>query len=323
MSPLTLMLAPMEGVIDHTMRALLTRLGPYQRCVTEFLRVTDKLLPERVFYKICPELKQAGVTSNNTPVYLQLLGSNPQILAKNAIRAVDLGAKGIDLNFGCPAKTVNKSKGGASLLQTPDLVGDIVACVRDQVPCNIPVTAKIRLGFSDDTLFETLMRRLDRAAPTEITVHARTKVQGYKPPAHWHRINEVKSLTNIPIVANGEVWSTADALQCASVSGCDRLMLARGALMRPELGRLIRQEQNNQQQEVLVWSQIAALLLEFFEAQGHHYDAKYTPSPVKQWLVYLKHYHSQAALLFEQVKRIKDPTEFGAALEAHLRSTDA
>jgi tRNA-dihydrouridine synthase C len=93
--------------------------------------------------------------------------------------------------------------------------------------------------------------------------------------------------------------------------------------MRPELGRLIRQEQNNQHQEVLPWRQIAALLLEFFEAQGHHYDAKYTPSPVKQWLVYLKHYHSQAALLFEQVKRIKDPLEFGKALEIHLRSTDA
>ena len=323
MSPLTLMLAPMEGVIDHTMRALLTRLSPYQRCVTEFLRVTDKLLPERVFYRICPELHQAGVTPNNTPVYLQLLGSDPHMLAKNATRAVELGVKGIDLNFGCPAKTVNKSKGGASLLQTPDLVGDIVACVRDHVPSNIPVTAKIRLGFNDDALFETLIRGLDAAGPNEITVHARTKVQGYKPPAHWHRINEIKSLTTIPIVANGEVWSTEDALKCAAVSGCDRLMLARGALMRPELGQLIQEQHAQQQQQVLNWPQIAALLLEFFEAQGQYYDAKYTPSPVKQWLVYLKHYHSQAAILFEQVKRIKDPTEFGAALEAHLRSTDA
>ncbi|MDG0980476.1 MAG: tRNA-dihydrouridine synthase [Halieaceae bacterium] len=323
MSPLTLMLAPMEGVIDHTMRTLLTRLGPYQRCVTEFLRVTDTLLPERVFFRICPELEHGGATPSGTPVYLQLLGSDPKILASNAKRAVELGAKGIDLNFGCPAKTVNKSKGGASLLQTPELVGDIVACVRDQVAPNIPVTAKIRLGFSDDTLFETLIQQLDSAGPDEITVHARTKVQGYKPPAHWHRIKDVRAMTNIPIVANGEVWSSEDAMQCANVSGCDRLMLARGALMRPELGRLIRQQQTNQEQQVLAWREIATLLLEFFEAQGQYYDAKYTPSPVKQWLVYLKHYHGQAALLFEQVKRIKDPTEFGCALESHLRSTQA
>lgn len=322
MSSLTLMLAPMEGVIDHTMRALLTRLSPYQRCVTEFLRVTDKVLPERVFFRICPELEHAGATPNNTPVYLQLLGSNPQILANNAKRAVDLGIKGIDLNFGCPAKTVNKSKGGASLLQTPGIVGDIVACVRDQVPSNIPVTAKIRLGFNDDKQFETLIRKLDAAEPTEITVHARTKVQGYKPPAHWYRIAAARSLTNIPIVANGEVWSTEDAIQCVKASGCNRLMLARGALMRPELGRLIQQQQTNQPQQVLPWREIAGLLMEFFEAQGLYYDTKYTPSPVKQWLVYLKHYHAQAALLFEQVKRIKDPVGFGRALEAHLRSTD-
>lgn len=323
MSALTLMLAPMEGVIDHTMRALLTRMGPYQRCVTEFLRVTDKLLPERVFFRICPELEHEGVTTNNTPVYIQLLGSHPQVLASNAKRAVELGARGIDLNFGCPAKTVNKSKGGASLLQTPELVGDIVATVRDQVPCNIPVTAKIRLGFSDDDLFETLIRRLDTAQPDEITIHARTKVQGYKPPAHWHRIKDAKTLTRIPIIANGEVWSIEDAIQCAKASECDRLMLARGALMRPELGRLIRQQQTNKPQQVLAWHEIAALLLEFFEAQSQYYDAKYTPSPVKQWLVYLKHYHGQAALLFEHVKRIKDPVMFGKALEAHLRSTGA
>jgi tRNA-dihydrouridine synthase C len=313
----------MEGVIDHTMRALLTRLGPYQRCVTEFLRVTDKLLPERVFFRVCPELAYGGVTTNNTPVYLQLLGSNPKQVAANARRAVDLGAHGIDLNFGCPAKTVNKSKGGASLLQTPDLVGNIVSCVRDQVPSHIPVTAKIRLGFNDEALFETIIQRLDDAKPSEITIHARTKVQGYKPPAHWHRIRDAMAYTNIPIVANGEVWSTEDALLCTQISGCNRLMLARGALMRPELGRLILQQQANQEQRVLRWSDIAALLLQFFEAQGQYYDAKYTPSPVKQWLVYLKHYHSQAALLFEQVKRIKDPVAFGSALEAHLRSTDA
>ena len=104
-----LMLAPMEGVIDHTMRELLTSLGSVDRCVTEFVRVSDRLLPPRVFRRLCPELDRGGVTAAGVPVYVQLLGGQPGVVADNAARAAELGAPGIDLNFGCPAKTVNRS----------------------------------------------------------------------------------------------------------------------------------------------------------------------------------------------------------------------
>ena len=134
------MLAPMEGVTDFHLRKILTGLGGYSRCVTEFLRVTDHLYPDRVFYKICPELKQSGVTASNTPVYLQLLGSDPNALAINAARAVALGAVGIDINFGCPAKTVNRHGGGSALLRSPHVVAHIVQEVRDAVDPSIPVT---------------------------------------------------------------------------------------------------------------------------------------------------------------------------------------
>jgi len=112
-----LMLAPMEGVIDHVMRELLTSLGGVDRCVTEFVRVTDRLLPPRVFRRLCPELDSGGTTASGVPVYLQLLGGQAAVLADNAARAAELGAPGIDLNFGCPAKTVNCSDGGAILLR--------------------------------------------------------------------------------------------------------------------------------------------------------------------------------------------------------------
>ncbi len=311
----------MEGVIDHTMRAMLTSLCDYDRCVTEFLRVTDRLLPERVFFRICPELHQDARTPSGTPVFLQLLGSSPEILAQNALRAVQLGAPGIDLNFGCPAKTVNKSQGGASVLRTPTLVGDIVSAVRQRVPSHVPVTAKIRLGFDHDQDFERIVSELNRGEPTEITIHARTKAQGYRPPAHWHKIKEASQLTDIPIIANGEIWSIEDAIACLDASSSNTLMLARGALMRPDLGRLIKQRLSKQTERPLSWPEIGALLLRYFEDQSKYYDAKYTPSPVKQWLVYLKHYHSPAALLFEQIKKIRDPIEFGEALNKHLRST--
>ena len=145
-----LVLAPMEGVIDSVMRDLLTTIGGYDRCVTEFVRVSQTILPSRVFHRLCPELLTGGRTPAGTPVFLQLLGNNPDLMARNAQVAEALGAPGIDLNFGCPAKTVNKSQGGAVLLKTPDLLGAVCAEVRAAVAPEIPVTAKIRLGFEDE-----------------------------------------------------------------------------------------------------------------------------------------------------------------------------
>ncbi|MGL5297401.1 MAG: tRNA-dihydrouridine synthase, partial [Plesiomonas sp.] len=115
-------LAPMEGVLDPQLRDLLTRHNDYDLCVTEFVRVVDSLLPEHVYYRLCPELHQGGFTSSGTPVRVQLLGQSPQWLAENAARAVALGSQGVDLNCGCPSKKVNGSDGGASLLKDPDLI---------------------------------------------------------------------------------------------------------------------------------------------------------------------------------------------------------
>ena len=113
-----IILAPMEGVIDALMRDLLTSINDYDLCVTEFVRVVKGLVPNHVYKKVCPELLSDGKTPSGTPVRVQLLRQHPQWLAENAVRAIDLGSPGIDLNFGCPAPTVNKSKGGAMLLKT-------------------------------------------------------------------------------------------------------------------------------------------------------------------------------------------------------------
>ena len=108
-SLMRIFLAPMEGVVDYTMRDMLTRLGGFDRCVTEFVRITEQKLPARVFYRYCPELHTGGKTPAGTPVYVQLLGGDPDYMALNARTAERVGAPGIDLNFGCPAKTVNRS----------------------------------------------------------------------------------------------------------------------------------------------------------------------------------------------------------------------
>lgn len=324
-----LILAPMEGVVDHTMRSLLTSLGGIDRCVTEFVRVTDRLLPPRVFYRLCPELHTDGVTAAGVPVYLQLLGGNAPVLGENAARAAELGAPGIDLNFGCPAKTVNRSNGGAILLREPERVHAIVAAARRGVPDAVPVTVKIRLGFEDDTRFLDIVRGIEAAGATELTIHARTRRQGYRPPAHWETIAHAREILTIPIIANGEIWSADDALRCQQASGCSDLMLGRGALCRPDLPRIIRSQLSATSPadavEPLSWQAISPLLLTYFSLNMAAYDARYVGNPIKQWLVYLRAYYQQAALLFERVKRLREPEAIYAELlaEANLAETSS
>ncbi|MCW8826052.1 MAG: tRNA-dihydrouridine synthase, partial [Gammaproteobacteria bacterium] len=115
-----LILAPMEGLLDSYLRHILTSIGGYDWCVSEFIRVTDRLLPSRVFYRSVPELRNGGATASGVPVYLQLMGNLPTVVADNGARAAELGAPGVDLNFGCPSPTVNRSGAGAILLNEPE-----------------------------------------------------------------------------------------------------------------------------------------------------------------------------------------------------------
>lgn len=142
-------LAPMQGVLDPFVRQLLTEVNDYDLCITEFVRVVDQLLPEKVFYRLCPELKNQGFTSSSTPVRVQLLGQHPECLAENAIRAIELGSHGIDLNCGCPSKTVNGSNGGAALLKQPELIYRATQALRQAVPSEFPVSVKVRLGWDN------------------------------------------------------------------------------------------------------------------------------------------------------------------------------
>lgn len=220
-------LAPMEGLLDHHLRDIITSVGGIDYCVSEFIRITDQLLPERAFLRVVPELAQGCCTAAGTPVRAQLLGSDPVCLADNAARLAALGPAGIDLNFGCPAPTVNRHRGGAVLLDEPDLVFAIVAAVRRAVPPGIRVTAKMRLGHRDDTLALENARAIEAGGAAELVVHARTKLDGYRPPAYWNRIADIRQAVALPVVANGEIWTWDDARRCLASSGCDALMLGR------------------------------------------------------------------------------------------------
>jgi tRNA-dihydrouridine synthase C len=306
----------MEGVINHIMRELLTQRGGIDRCVTEFVRITDHRLPPRVFYRLCPELQSGGATRNGTPVYVQLLGSKPEAMALNALRASQLGAPGIDLNFGCPAKTVNRSDGGSILLREPDRVHHIVKAVRDATPDNIPVTAKIRLGYDDASQFETVCAGIFTAGADELIIHARTKADGYRPPAYWQHIAGVIKESPIPIIANGEIWSVDDYQQCQQQSLCEDVMLGRGMLACPNLAEQIKANLKTGQQllPAMSWSNIMELLQQQLAHSIASYPAKYAGNPVKQWLGYLRRHYAEAEQLLERIKRLKQPEELTLAL---------
>lgn len=310
-----LALAPMEGLMDGVFRELLTAVGGIDHCVTEFIRVTQQVFPEKVFYRLCPELHNGGRTQAGTPVHIQLLGSDPEFLAENAAKAASLGALAIDLNFGCPAKTVNRSQGGAVLLQYPDLLHRIATAVRAAVPSDIPVSAKMRLGFKDKNLALENASALATGGVQWLTVHARTKTEGYKPPAYWHWIADIKKTVDIPVLANGEIWTPEQAKQCQEESHSDLLMIGRGLVATPDLARIIKEPGY----QPMTWQQHLGLL-ETLAASLQHLTDKQLTDRMKQWLHYFSMHSAEIKGVFDQVKREKERSTFFGTIRAACES---
>jgi tRNA-dihydrouridine synthase C len=183
---------------------------------------------------------------------------------------------------------------------------------------------KTRLGYEDTVLFMDIVAGIEAAGASELTIHARTKRHGYRPPAYWESIAAARELVSLPIIANGEIWSIDDALRCRAVTGCDDLMLGRGVLCRPDLPRLIAAATNSgDSRDSLHWGDITPLLANFFELNLQYYDSHNAGNPLKQWLVYLRGYFPQAALLFEQIKRLRNPDDIRLVLQQSLHAGTA
>ncbi|MBX4826737.1 tRNA dihydrouridine(16) synthase DusC [Klebsiella grimontii] len=304
------LLAPMEGVLDSLVRELLTEVNDYDLCITEFLRVVDQLLPVKSFYRLCPELHNNSLTPSGTRVRVQLLGQYPQWLAENAARAVELGSWGVDLNCGCPSKLVNGSGGGATLLKDPELIYRGAKAMREAVPSHLPVTVKVRLGWdSGERRFE-IADAVQQAGASELVVHGRTKEDGYKAERiDWQAIGEIRQRLTIPVVANGEIWDWQSAQDCLAATGCDSVMIGRGALNVPNLSRVIKYNEPR-----MPWPQVVELLQKYtcLEKQGD--TGLYHVARIKQWLSYLRKEYLEAAELFSAVRTLQDSTSIARTI---------
>ncbi|MDO4640157.1 MAG: tRNA-dihydrouridine synthase [Neisseria sp.] len=302
-----LVLAPMQGLTDDVMRDLLTRIGGFDECVSEFVRITHTVHSRATWFRYAPEMANGNKTFAGTPCTVQLLGSDAENMAVNALGAVRFGADKIDLNFGCPAPTVNKHQGGAVLLKEPERVLHIVKTLRDALPEHIPLTAKMRLGFEDKTLALENACAIAEGGACALTVHARTKVEGYEPPAHWAWVRKIAEAIEIPVTANGDVFTLEDYIGIKKESGCDSVMLGRGAVMVPDLARQIKRYENGEPTEAMTFAEVIDWILLFVDlCVKKEGENKYPVARLKQWLGMMKKAYFDANELFDAVRSEKE-----------------
>ncbi|MEM7306386.1 MAG: tRNA-dihydrouridine synthase family protein [Planctomycetota bacterium] len=224
------LLAPMEGVTEPCFRDLVLARNPAAQlggAFTEFARVAAYPLPVRTLKR------HLGPHRFEAPVGLQLMGSDLGAVAESAARAVDAGAPLLDLNFGCPAKGALRGCAGSALLDDPPRVEELVAVCVEAVGGRVPVTAKIRAGGEDDRLLEELARAVESGGAALLTVHCRTRSEGYRPTADWARLRRAVAATSLPVCGNGGIERHADIARLLAETGCAYAMIGRAALGDP------------------------------------------------------------------------------------------
>lgn len=229
-----LFLAPMEGVGDRPFRKAMATIGGFDEAVTEFIRV-----PLNAHIKSLASGYQANEL-DPIPLAAQLMGGEPDLMAEMSVEIESKGALRIDLNCGCPSKRVTGRGAGSSLLKEPDHLHTIAKAMVQAV--KVPVTVKMRSGFEDISLFKENLLAAQESGIKFLTLHPRTKVDGYGPPARWDLIAEAKSILRIPLVGNGDILNTYDAARMVKETGCDMLMIGRGAVINPFIFREIKGE---------------------------------------------------------------------------------
>ena len=313
-----LLLAPMEGLLDPRLRAVLTRAARYDWCVTEFVRVTQEVLPLRYFLRMAPELASGSRTAAGVPLRVQLLGSDPGRMAANAARLMRLSPAGVDLNFGCPAPQVNRHRGGAVLLDEPELMHAVTAAVGAAVDGRTPFSAKMRLGVQDKSRAVEAAQALEAGGAELIVVHARTRDERYDPPAHWPWIARIAESVGVPVVANGEIWCVEDYLRCRAESGIGDAMLGRGAVADPFLVERIRARLAGAapRPPAADWPRLLPLLAEYWARVREDVTPRHAPGRLKQWLNLLRRNYPQAEALFRQLREVRDAPDMDRALAA-------
>ena len=227
-------LAPMAGVTDRAFRELCMGFGAAY-CTSEMVSAKGLVMSDRKTAALL------AISPAERPMAIQLFGYEPDVMAEAARMAAEHSPAAIDINMGCPAPKIAGNHSGSALMKDPALCGRIVEAVVRAVP--LPVTVKIRKGWDADSVNAVEVARICEAAGASmIAVHGRTREQMYAPPADWEIIAAVKRAVSVPVIGNGDIDSARDAMDMMEQTGCDLVMVGRGALGNPWIFREINSQ---------------------------------------------------------------------------------
>ena len=294
--PVPVFLAPMAGVTDTPYCILAREMG----CALVFSEMVSVL---GIHFRGAATLAMLQTVPEERPLALQLFGASPERAAEAAAYVESLGtADIIDFNMGCPAPKIVRGGAGAALLRDPALAERILSAIRRAV--KLPLTVKMRIGWDADHINAVEMaQRAEAAGVDAIAVHGRTREQYYSGHADWSVIRDVKEAVKIPVIANGDVFSLADYLAIRRTSGCQYVMLGRGAVITPDLARQIQRHNQGLPPQPAGFADYLAWIRRFFQlCREHAGDTPYPAARLKQWLGMMKTSHPQAAHLFTQLR---------------------
>jgi nifR3 family TIM-barrel protein len=253
-----LILSPMAGVTDYTFRRLIKRRGGVGLSVSEFISV------EGLTRSNPKSRRQMRFAEEERPFAVQIFGGQPERMAMAAEMAEEVGADILDVNCGCPAPKVVKNGGGSGLLKDLPRLETILKEIKKSI--SIPLTLKLRTGFTDSTInCVEAAKMAEQCGVEHIQLHGRTKEQGYKGLANWDLVRQIKEAVKIPVSGNGDVTSIENALRRFEETGCDGILIGRGAMQNPWIFRQIQDVTEGRAPYNPSLEEKQAVLLEFFE----------------------------------------------------------
>ena len=307
-------LAPMAGITDLPFRIMCKRYGAG-------LVYTEMVSSKAMFYDDKKTMSLIATSSEERPFAVQIFGSEPDIMAQTAYKALSTGADIIDINMGCPAPKVANNGDGSALLKNPELIGKIVKAVVGAV--DVPVTCKIRSGFSEVADVEHIARIIEDNGAAAITVHPRTREMYYSGTADRSIIRRVKQAVSIPVIGNGDIFDPCSARDMLDTTGCDAVMVARGARGNPFIFRQINEllqtgkvtyNPTNRERLEVMWQHIQMLI----EQKGEYVGVREARKHIAWYIKGMR----DCAGMRETVCRITDVDELKKAIDNYTEIVD-
>lgn len=313
MLPKQVFLAPMAGITDKPMRRMVhAKSGGDVALISEMVAINALSRKNAKTYRI------ADVRDEPYPVIVQLVGADEVLFADAAQLAAELGAAGIDINMGCPVRKIITGGAGSALMKNPEQAAKIIKSVKNAV--KLPVSVKFRKGWDNNSVNATDFAKMCEASGAEfITVHGRTRAQGYSGTADWNIIKEVKSAVKIPVVGNGDVTSPQSAAEMIKQTGCDGVMIGRAALGAPwltgEIAKYLKTGSLPQKQPA---QEVKNTLLEHISLLTEYYGEKLALALSRKYVCWYSKNFRDAKRFRENYMKINDYQTAVAEINAYF-----